>query len=347
MSRRHIRFINLILLFAFLGLRVTHTSAQPTLTNLLQNPSFEEDYAAYGQYREVITAAGWQTWWIEHEGDAGWILRRPECKPANDFIYANRVKSGEFAQQCFTFFGTHEMGLYQQVRVSPGQTLRFSIWTQVWSSTYSNGKISELPGNIRISIGIDPTGGTDPLSRVIHWTSEIEAYDRWHFQLVEEVAQNNVITVFTRSRAEFAVKHNEVYWDEAGLLDADLALTLKLTPIPTATPKPTPTLGPGSILYAPPLTDTLRVIAARFNLDLETLARSNRAPADLIVRPGFPIVVPGGTLRQIVHNTYIAQPGDTLQSIAAKFQYRPAELAQLNRRFAGGITWPGETLILP
>lgn len=347
MIRKPLRTAALILLIAFLSWRVSNISAQPTITNLLQNPSFEENYDGYGPYQEIRTAEGWRAWWIEHEGDAGWILRRPECKPANDFIFANRVKSGEFAQQCFTFFGTHDMGLYQQVRVQPGQVLRFSIWTQVWSSTYSNGEISELPGNVRVSIGIDPTGGTDPLSPVIHWSSEIEAYDRWHFQLVEEVAQNTTITVFTRSRAEFAVKHNEVYWDEAGLLDADLALTLKLTPIPTATPKPTPTLGPGSILYAPPITDTLRVIAARFNLDLETLARSNRAPADLIVRPNFPIVVPGGTLRQIVHNTYIAQPGDTLQSVAAKFQYSPIELEQLNRRFAAGITWPGETLILP
>ncbi len=234
MNRRLIRAISIAMLLVLIAWRATATSAQSTI-NLLQNPGFEDTYNSWGDYRELITAAGWTPWWIEIEGDEGHVLRRPECKPAHHFVFANRVKSGEFAQQCFTVFGTHEMGLYQQVRVNSGQLLRFSIWVQVWSTSLKDPNVSELPGNVRVAVGIDPTGGTDPRSPVIRWSFAIEAYDQWHFQYVEEVAQNDVVTVFTRSTAQFAVRTNDVYWDEAGLVDADLALSLRLTPIPTAT----------------------------------------------------------------------------------------------------------------
>ncbi|HLF28979.1 MAG TPA: LysM peptidoglycan-binding domain-containing protein [Anaerolineae bacterium] len=323
------------------------TSSAQTSINLLQNPSFEDLYDAWGQYRELRTSAGWTPWWVEHEGDEGYILRRPECKSAHHFVFSNRVKSGEWAQQCFTSFGTHEMGLYQQVAVNSGQLLRFSIWVEVWSTSTGNPGVSELPGNVRVAVGIDPTGGADPHSPVIHWSPEIQAYDQWHFQFIEEVAQSDTVTVFTRSRAEFAVRNNDVYWDEAGLVDADLALSLKLTPIPTATRVPTPTPGPDSILYAPPVTDTVRVIAHRFGVDFSRVARANRVPSNVSVRPGLPVVVPGGHAQHAQRGTYLVQPGETLSSIAAKFQYRAVELAVLNRRYGPGLAWPGETLILP
>jgi len=347
MIRHFSRAVLALALIGILAWRATATFAQDAPPNLLQNPGFENNYDGYGSYRELCTAAGWVPWWIEFEGDEGHILRRPECRQANHFIFANRVKSGEYSQQCFTFFGTHDMGVYQQAKVAPGQVLLFSIWVQVWSSSLSNPEVSELPGNVEVSIGIDPTGGTDPQSPVIHWSDEIEAYDRWHFQFVQEVAQNDVITVFTRSRAQFAVKHNDVYWDEAGLVDANQALSLQLTPIPTATPRPTPTLEPDSILYAPPVTDTLRIIARRFGVDFKSVARRNRVPGDVVVRAGLPVVIPGGHEAGARRGTYIVQAGETLESIAARFQYRTVELAVLNRRFGPGITWPGETLIFP
>ena len=346
MKRRLIRAGGAVILASIVAWRATLSSAQVGI-NLLQNPGFEEAYEAWGAYRELRTPKGWTPWWIEREGDAGSVLRRPECKPAHHFVFANRVKSGEYAQQCFTFFGTHDMGVYQQVSARPGQLLRFSIWVQVWSTSTGNPSLSELPGNVKVAVGLDPTGGVDPLSPVVRWSPEIEAYDKWHFQFIEEVAQSNQVTVFTRSRAQFAVRHNDVYWDEAGLVDADLALSLKLTPIPTATPKPTPALGPGAILYAPPVTDTLRAIAARFGVDFGEVARANRVPANVVVRPGVPVIVPGGQARHATRGVYVAQRGETLAAIAARFQYRALELAAINRRYGPGLTWPGQALVVP
>jgi len=356
MKRRLVYSALILALVWTLGQNASLTLAQtprPTpltplpIVNLLQNPSFEDAYDGWDGLREVRTSKSWHAWWIEREGDEGHILRRPECKPAHHFVFANRVKSGEFAQQCFTSFGTHDMGLYQQVRAQPGQVLLLSMWVQVWSTSAGNPDVSELPGNVRVSIGIDPTGGTDPHSPVIHWSAPIEAYDRWHFQFVQEVAQSGTVTVFTRSQAQFAVRTNDVYWDEAGLFDADQAVALQLTPIPSPTPRPTATLGPDAIRYAPPVTDTLRVIAARFGVSFRTVALQNHVPMDAVVRAGLPIVIPGGQERHAARGTYIVQPGETLDAIAARFQYGRVELALINRRFGPGVAWPGETLILP
>ena len=346
MNRRWLSIIPIAVLSLVFTWRATATSAQTNI-NLLQNPSFEEEYSAWTEYRELRTSKGWTPWWIDFGADEGHVLRRPECRPAHHFVFSNRVKSGEFAQQCFTSFGTHAMGVYQQVEAASGQLLRFSIWVQVWSTSLGDPNVSELPGNVRVSVGIDPTGGVDPKSPVIRWAPDIEAYDRWHFQYIEEVAQNSVVTVFTRSIAEFAVRTNDVYWDEAGLVDADLALSLKLTPIPTATRVPTPAPGPDAILYAPPVTDTLRHIARRFGVDFAHVARANRTPADVSVRPGFPVIIPGGLDRHAARGAVEAQPGETIHSIAARFQYSPIELAIINLRYGPGIAWPGETLFLP
>ena len=352
---RRLRAILIVLLLGLVGWRSTLTYAQtstpqPTplpIVNLLQNPSFEDAFEAWDSYREVRTSQGWHGWWIERESDEGYVLRRPECKPAHHFVFSNRVKSGEWAQQCFTFFGTHDMGLYQQVPVNSGQVLLFSIWTQVWSTSIGNPGVSELPGNVRVQIGIDPTGGTDPTSPLVLWSTPIEAYDAWHFQFVQAVAQNNVVTVYTRSQAEFAVRNNDVYWDEAGLVDADQIVALQLTPIPSPTSKPTPTLSPNEIRYAPPVTESLRLIAARFGVPFRTVALANHVPTNVDVRPGQRAIVPGGREQGAARGTYVAQPGDTLQSIAARFQYRTPELAMLNRRFGPALTYPGETIILP
>jgi LysM repeat protein len=70
-------------------------------------------------------------------------------------------------------------------------------------------------------------------------------------------------------------------------------------------------------------------------------------PADVTVRPGVPVVVPGGQARAAARGTYRVEPGETLWSIAAKFQYHPFELAALNRRYGPGIAWPGEQIIVP
>ena len=70
---------------------------------------------------------------------------------------------------------------------------------------------------MHMKIGIDPTGGTDPWSKDIVWSPEKDAYDKFERYEVQAVARSNKVTVFTHSRPENPMEHNDVYLDDAEL----------------------------------------------------------------------------------------------------------------------------------
>lgn len=236
----------------------------PTLdfgANLLNNPSFEGGCSAFGGIGEFQLVDGWTPWYTEPgQGSPSWELRRPEYKCAGE--YPNRVKDGNNAQQWFTFYGTHDAGVYQQVSVTPGDALRFSAWIEVWSSAYDDPDVSEAPGQVAVGVGIDPEGGTDPHAPGVVWDAWtlFEAgtpnawngpklpgqilgdyspiYDVWNWFEVEAIATSGVVTVFIYSHPEYPSKHNDVYADAAALHRVGQGELP--TPLPTSTPTPTP-----------------------------------------------------------------------------------------------------------
>ncbi len=119
-----------------------------------------------------------------------------------------RIRSGENSQKYFTFWSVHEAGVYQVVEgLRPGTALRFSIYMQAWSATKLNGvepnpHFSFGQTGMHMKIGIDPTGGTDPWSKDIVWSSEKDVYDQFERYEVQAVARSNKVTVFTHSRPE-------------------------------------------------------------------------------------------------------------------------------------------------
>ncbi len=106
-------------------------------------------------------ANGWQPWYLDTGGPTS-VNARPEYLPAP----AARVRSGSAAQEYNTFFATHTAGVYQRVPVTAGTELRFSVWMWVWSSaTFDDPNVSADPNDVRVSVGIDPTGGVSAESR--------------------------------------------------------------------------------------------------------------------------------------------------------------------------------------
>lgn len=256
--------------------------------NLLVNASFEGDY--YFDPPSSLLAEGWSSWFSQSRPTD----HRPEWNEEVLFSASKlswRVRHGEKAQKMFSSFSSHQGGFYQQVYVVPGTVLEFSIWAEVWSSDCDKNCVSPLKpgvvcpsrnthGNYRVSIGIDPTGGTDPLAPSVHWERyrlpwDIP-YDVWNRLVVTDTAQAGQVTVFTEGWAEFPVKHNDSYWEDATLAyitppelpnkdylpvmlrnfrtapvstaTPTVTLTPTATPtaIPTATPTSTPTLPPTS-----------------------------------------------------------------------------------------------------
>src|SRR5512136_360113 len=70
---------------------------------------------------------------------------------------------------------------------------------------------------MNLQVGIDPTGGNDPWSSNIVWTAPAESFDTFTQFVVEAVAKNNVVSVWTKSGPQLALQHVDVYVDEASL----------------------------------------------------------------------------------------------------------------------------------
>ncbi|MDT8305428.1 MAG: hypothetical protein RRC07_05785 [Anaerolineae bacterium] len=206
--------------------------------NLLFNPSFEgyNDYRPYvppgghpdcpwGECGTALMAPGWTPYWRSHNpADPEHIIAMPEYKPA-DSVWTDpkRVRTGTAAQAYFTFWRTHEAGFYQQVSVTAGEAYCFSIWGHSWSAKDSPGEDGGDAysgpdyGNFRQRVGINPTGGTDWQSSDIVWGPLRLQYDFYEPFVVTATAESDTITVYAYSQPEWAMKHNDAYWDDANL----------------------------------------------------------------------------------------------------------------------------------
>jgi hypothetical protein len=224
--------------------------------NLLQNPGFELPYAASIPGKEnCLIAVPWLAWYTQGPPDRtsqGYLLA-PEYKAStrND-APLNRVHGGELAQQYFHSFGNFQAGVYQVVqKVTPGALLRLQIWGMTWScDRESKGNCGNAssgdPSPMHLRIGIDPTGGTDPFSSNIVWSTEVNSWDTWTLLQVEATAVNSTITVFAYAYPDYRSQDNNVYLDDASLVV--VAPPATNTPAPTDTPAasstPTATLTP-------------------------------------------------------------------------------------------------------
>jgi len=207
--------------------------------NILPNASFEDGFSTRG-VGEIEVANGWTPFWQDGPFASDGYNLRPEYKPEDARRYGTRrVHGGNFSQKFFNTFGTHKAGLWQRVGVPRDSQCTFSIWVQAWSSNASDPGTSD-GGRYRTYVGIDPTGGTDWTSPNIVWSEANMVLDEWGQIKVEARAQADAITCFVKGEAEWRVKHNDSYWDDACLT------IIRPTPRPTNTPKATntPTITP-------------------------------------------------------------------------------------------------------
>jgi LysM repeat protein len=221
LTMRHNKVIVVLVVLALLsplGWRTARAWQAPQ--NLLKNPGFEGGFFHWSGINEIYVAHDWTPWWrTRTDADPPATYFTPEYKKADGYVYPNRVHSGAAAQQWFTFYSTHQAGMYQQVfGVTPGVRYRFTIWAQVWSSTQDDPLVSFDPAYPNLQIGIDPTGNWSAWDSDVVWSGRVAFYDTWGQLSVEAVAQNDIITVFMRSEPNFSVKHNDMYWDDAVLV---------------------------------------------------------------------------------------------------------------------------------
>jgi len=227
--------------------------------NALANGGFEDGFSTRNA-GEVEVANGWNPWWQDGPFQDQGLNRRPEYDAENAGIHGTlRIREGNFGQKWGNVFATHHAGVYQRVNVPAGSTVTFSVWGQAWSSRNDDPNVSD-GGKYSLSVGIDPTGGTDRTSPNVVWSAPSEALDQWVQLSVEAVAQGGAITVFLRGDAEWPVKHNDAYFDDACLTYVVPPPPPTNTPRPTEVPTETPTPEPSA---TPTLTPTPKLGVVR------------------------------------------------------------------------------------
>lgn len=213
----------------------------------LLNAGFEDGFSERGA-GEVSVANGWNPFWQNGPFQEDGQNLRPEFKPEDASRFGRRrVLSGSYSQKWFNTFGSHHAGIYQQAGVPQGSVVTFSAWGQAWSSEGDNpDEIKD--GWYAISVGIDPTGGTDWTSANVVWSEASRVLNAWAQVSVQAQAQGGAVTVYIRGDAEFRTKHNDAYVDDACLT------YVAPTPAPTSTPRPTdvPTITPTPMNTATP-----------------------------------------------------------------------------------------------
>lgn len=185
----------------------------------------------------------------------GWGYFVEAGRPALDHSTFER-KHGNTAQQIWSDGEAFTAGIYQQVGdVAPGVLYKAEV---VWAAV-----VATDGDNVGRRMGIDPYGGTNPLSPSVVWGEEVwPETEKFHALHVSAVAQAPTVTLFVRVNVPYSLGADQAFIDVVSLVASAEQPTATPTPLPpTATPTPlppTPTPIPPSPTptYTPLPTDT-------------------------------------------------------------------------------------------
>ena len=195
--------------------------------NLTQNCGFDtfvDDWV--GEKRYQIPAA-W--WYYILAGD-------PDYRPSDDTYW------GAPSLWMLTDGAPFTAGIYQQVAVTPGVVYMTDIG---WAAPTQEGFERKL--------GLDPTGGTDPLASTVIWSRSEWAVAPWPDLTVSARATGPTMTVFVWVHHPRAYGQDWIFLDAVGLWPDASQPAATVTPVPSSTPtrKP-PTRTPSPV----PVTNT-------------------------------------------------------------------------------------------
>ena len=194
------------------------------------------------QFDNIKKPAPWVPWYRHEFG----VCDKPEVRPAET---ADRIRSGTAAALLFTVWRNHCGGFLQEVTVKVGQRVRLAAWAHAWSNGSIAGSehwldnphwsvgagdqpfaalhedLMPMTGhpytdglhNFAFTVGIDPTGGTDPQLDTVIWCKPWAIYNEYHQIFVDAVALGTTITLFLRSQTEWTFKHNDAYLEDVTL----------------------------------------------------------------------------------------------------------------------------------
>ncbi len=329
---------------------------------------YNSEVSSVKQWETVQVPSGWSAWWRAPSSDfndpnffnnypaycPNWKSTPFDCKAWHNPEYRDtmggpqetgpsRKVAGDNSQKYFTFYSVHEAGLYQVVSgVKPGDHLRFSVYMEEWTSGGNDPYHSDHGQRMNLQVGIDPTGGNDPWSPNIIWTAPTDSYDVFTKFTVDAIAKNNVVSVWTKSRPEMALQHNDVYVDEASLNVVQSAKTAapsrvtRATKIITSTKVITSTRG---------ITSTV-IVTRTIYVTIPLTGTLSTTPFSGTVAGATATPFLTGTLPIPASGTYTVVKGDSLSKIARRFGVPLATLIALNHITNPNRIEPGMVLLL-
>ena len=314
----------------------TASLAAPALqTNLLTNPGFESTFGADG------VGSGWLKWVVSGT---------PSYKQITSSDDSQRVSEGSSAQQMEGIDVSYVAGLQQTVTgLTIGKTYRFTIYGHAWANTGDN--IDESTGTITLKAGIG-SGSTYAADANITWSDAYTYTDSFGLLSVEVVATDTTVTVFTHAATTASLKHNDVYWDNASLIEvgaatstpaATAAATAEATlatgelVAPTDFPLPTPDNSGQIIYYVQPNDNLVHIatIACGETMEcVEKIKLANNLSGD-IIHPGQRLII--GPLEGTSSAMAVVEAEETPAPGEAKDTRSAAEMAaQEDAVVAGG-----------
>jgi hypothetical protein len=118
-----------------------------------------------------------------------------------------------------------DTAIYQQAAVTPGTSYSLSGW--MLSLCGGSATPNDCPQGYYISkmLGVDPTGGTDPLAPSVTWVEDQRNFTAsgWVNLRTATTAQSPVLTVFARIRSPFRWHGNHAFVDAYSLVRAPTA----------------------------------------------------------------------------------------------------------------------------
>ncbi len=334
-----VRFTTFVLIIALVLVGILIPNSTPALAQqgqeLLQNPDFEGNYVAIGGDSTKQVAPSWQPWHLPPPAGADSSVNlEPDYQPAP----TNRVLSGSAAQEYNTFFATHDGGVFQRVPVAAGENLRFAANIYVWSSaTFEDPNESIQPQGVKVSVGIDPNGGTDPTSSAIVWSTPVEFYDEYREVTISTLSLGTSVTVYVRSTVSGAVGVNNVYVDKASLVSTGSVPVTPTTPAPT-TPAPT-TPAPTTPAPTTPVTVT-PIPTTPVPTTPVTITVVPTTPASVTPTPPYQATFPNQL-------EYVVVAGDTVIDLATRYTSSVDAITEANGLAYSGLIYVGQRLIIP